>query len=283
MMNPRVFVVALLNSGLTGTLAYTVKDNTGVTLVTRTLTGIAESGSSAIYEVTVPNWTNTWQGVITYDVGGIVLAKEDFAANFGEYISSFTDNLPVDPASNTEIDNIVTEVQDILHTYIVSPGSIQSNSLVTVDVANLYFMTRLHSDLWDDASATDKAKSLISATRLMNNLAYIGVKVYPNQFNEFPRRITRFDFTLLPQQLRVPDSIRIACCEIALTLLDGVDLEFAIPGIAIQDDRYSTLRTSYKQNIIDEHVRAGIPSATAWLYIKPYLADPGAINLGRVS
>lgn len=282
-MNPRVFVVALLNSGLTGTLAYTVKDNTGNILVPRTLSGISESGSSAIYEITVPNWTDTWQGIITYDVSGTVLAKEDFTANFGQQISSFTDNLPPDPASNTEIDNIVTEVQDILHTYIVSPGSIQSNSLVTVDVANLYFQTQLNSDAWDCASPTDKAKAVISATRLMNNLAYIGVKVYPNQFNEFPRRITKFDFQILPQQIRVPDAIRIACCEIALSLLDGVDLEFAIPGIAVQDDRYSNLRTSYKLNIIDEHVRAGIPSATAWLYIKPYLADPGAINLGRVS
>jgi hypothetical protein len=72
--------VSLFQSGLTGTLGYTVRGVGGATLVPRTTAGIAEDGTSANYWADVPGWDTAWTGSVVWDAGAGTLAREAFVA-----------------------------------------------------------------------------------------------------------------------------------------------------------------------------------------------------------
>ena len=81
MAYPRPITASLLQSGLAGTLGYTVLAADGTTvLVARTTAGVAEDGTSAIYSATVANWNPAWSGTIKWDAGAGTLATEAFLA-----------------------------------------------------------------------------------------------------------------------------------------------------------------------------------------------------------
>jgi hypothetical protein len=264
-MSTRIFVTNLLQTGLTGTLGFLILDSTGNTLVGHTVLGIAEEGTSAIYSVSVTPWDDSWSGVIKWDANGIILAVEDFTAD-------------LDTEIQTELQLVTAEIQGQIQTYDIV---LISGSYVTLAGAQTYFDTRLNTQAWDLATPTDQTKALITASRSIDNLAFLGTKVVWSQANEFPRYITYWDRQLPANLVNIPNNIKIACCEIALTLLDGLDLEFEIPGLRVSDDKYSTLRTGYSALVNNDHTRAGIASAIAWTYLLPYLADPYAIQLVR--
>jgi len=122
-----------------------------------------------------------------------------------------------------------------------------------------YFEERLHTSPWDDATPADKIKALATATRMVDLL----------------------DFIDLPDP--VPDDIKIACCEIALALLDGVDPEVEEETARVTSQRYVGISTTYDRSGVGDHVMAGIPSATAWKHLMPYLREDKTIKLSRVS
>lgn len=138
--------------------------------------------------------------------------------------------------------------------------------------AETYFLGRFNSDAWDAASDDDKQKSLIQATRLIDRLNYEGVKTDAEQPTEFPR----------DGDTVVPIEISIATCEIAYSLLDGVDPEQELNSLATSSQGYGGVRETYDRTQSVEHFRAGIPSAVAWTYLKLFLHDPAQINLSRV-
>jgi hypothetical protein len=72
--------VSLLQSGLAGTLGYTVRGVGGATLIARTTAGISEDGTSANYWVDVANWDTSWAGSVVWDAGAGTLAREAFVA-----------------------------------------------------------------------------------------------------------------------------------------------------------------------------------------------------------
>lgn len=177
--------------------------------------------------------------------------------------------------------------------------------------AETYFSTRLNSEAWDDASQKDKTKSLIMATRDINRLNFFGVKLDSNQPLEFPRKhniyrrqyseltfgatvddITADDpYNNVPsgdgincrQSLNIPDDIKIACCEIAIKHLEGVDIEEEMKNLTIDTQRFSAVHESYSRTSTIEAYRAGINSTVAWTYLKAYLVDPLEMRLTRVS
>jgi hypothetical protein len=51
---------------------------------------------------------------------------------------------------------------------VATPGASNANSYATVEEANAYFTTRLHSDTWLDATVSEKEAALIMATRLID-------------------------------------------------------------------------------------------------------------------
>lgn len=84
----RPLTVTLLNSGLAGTLAYTIVSVAGSTLIARTISGITEDGTTSIYSANVSGWDTSWTGRIKWDDGTNTLAVEDFLADLTGGISA---------------------------------------------------------------------------------------------------------------------------------------------------------------------------------------------------
>lgn len=175
---------------------------------------------------------------------------------------------------------------------------------VTIQEAQAYFDDKLHETAWTLASAADQRKSLIAATKIINTLRYKGYKnvvyayllanpdtatdadegdsdalaaireVEATQENEFPRGA----------DTETPEVIQWACCEIAYALLDGVDPELELENIGIQDMGIGSVRSSFSRAHDPlEHLIAGVPSPTAWKWLKPFLRDNDQIRIMRIS
>lgn len=89
------------------------------------------------------------------------------------------------------------------------------NSYVTLETADYYFDERLNSDVWTAADDDSKERALITASRKLDNLNYLGAKQAPDQPMAFPR--------VFKKGACVPADIEQAVCEEALALLDGGD------------------------------------------------------------
>ncbi len=167
-------------------------------------------------------------------------------------------------------------------------------SYSTVIEANAYFEQRLHEYAWSEAKASDRPKALQRATQVIDALNFAGCKhsVYvlleenptatpaqiraaeASQALEFPR----------DTDTEVPTAIQQACDEIAYALLDGVDPDAELDNLGIVNQGYASVRTTYnRSNISIEHLINGVPSATAWRILKPFLRDSDAIKMSRVS
>ena len=140
------------------------------------------------------------------------------------------------------------------------------------DTGTDYFTTRMGSDAWDNAEDTDKLKALGHATKIINNLNYLGIKADITSEDAFPRY----------GQTEVPTDIVYACCEIALALLDGVNPELELENLMQTHSGYANVKSTYNRDQLPEHVLAGVPSSTAWRYLKPWLIDGRSIIMNRV-
>jgi hypothetical protein len=161
----------------------------------------------------------------------------------------------------------------------------------TTTEADAYFDTRLHSQLWEGASPSDKTKALAQATRAIDRLRFIGQRhsVYLTIQNgntdsvaiaqavaeqplEFPRDADE----------EVPEDIKIACYEEAFTLLDGKDPDAELEDLPVVSQGYSSVRVTVDRSFVQEHLNAGIVSPRAWRYLKPYIAEAREVRLNRV-
>ena len=90
------------------------------------------------------------------------------------------------------------------------PLQIGIESYVTVEEANEYFAGRLHAESWSGADKETKEKALKQATRQIDRQQLRGRKVNSGQALAFPRY----------PDTEVPEAVKGACCEEALTLLE---------------------------------------------------------------
>lgn len=140
--------------------------------------------------------------------------------------------------------------------------------------AQAYFDTRLNVDAWEESSDDDRMRAIYTATRAIDRLNFIGRKTNALQEQKWPRD--------LPDGLAIiPEAIKVACCEITLALLDGVDPDLEEENLGAVTDAYATVRNTRDSSVRQDHIRAGIPSVEAWKYLKPYLNDGTAIKLVR--
>ena len=164
----------------------------------------------------------------------------------------------------------------------------------TLNEANEYFENRLHEEAWFGSPAIDRPKALLRATQTIDALNYKGNKhtvwelleedpdatdaeireAETEQVLEFPRGGDTVE----------PLIIDIACYECAYALLDGIDPDAELEQLAVVSQGVASLRTTYNRSQQPiEHLLHGIPSATAWRYIKPFLRDGYQVKLSRVS
>lgn len=149
----------------------------------------------------------------------------------------------------------------------------------TATNADIYFATRLHVLAWTESNLADKNKALTEASARIDRLRFKGNKVDSGQDLAFPRY-----YGDDPDGTEtVPDNIKIACYECAYALLDGVDPELELENLAVSSQGVSSVRNTYARGEVPEHFAAGIPSAFAWRYLKPYIVRGNIVRLCRVS
>lgn len=168
----------------------------------------------------------------------------------------------------------------------------------TLAEANEYFANRLHADAWLNADVTDRPKALIAATRIIDTLNFKGDKaaVYAWDLANPPgtpgatEANDRIADASQPLQFPrdddtdVPDDIKIACFEIAFSLLDDKDPEIELENLRVLTESYGGTKTIYGTDLTYvEHLINMIPSAMAWRILRPYLRDENKIRLARVS
>jgi hypothetical protein len=163
--------------------------------------------------------------------------------------------------------------------------------------ANAYFLTRLHTDAWDNESASNQTKALYTATRSIDRLNYKGYKhtVYLvleaaddyDDVDQADRRVAEAEQELeFPRDsdATVPTDIETACFEIALALLDGVDPDIELENLGTISQSFGGARTAYNRDQQPiEHLLHGIASPLAWRILKPFLRDGRAITTARVN
>ncbi len=147
--------------------------------------------------------------------------------------------------------------------------------------ADTYFENRLHVTAWLGATQAEKTKALIEATSRVERLRFAGFLVDDDQELEFPRYYDINEGAVGTEE--IPDDIKIATYELAFTLLDGVDPDLEFENLAIISHTYSSVKMTRSPQDTLPHIVAGIPSATAWRYLLPYLAPSKTIRIRRVS
>ena len=80
----------------------------------------------------------------------------------------------------------------------------------TIEEASTYFAGRLHAERWGETSDGDKEKALRQATKEIDRQLLKGRKATDTQELAFPRY----------PDTEVPETVKEACCEIALALLE---------------------------------------------------------------
>ena len=168
----------------------------------------------------------------------------------------------------------------------------------TLSEANEYFDNKLHEESWYNSDAPDRPKALIKATQIIDALNFKGYKatVYDILFDEYGDELDETEEEIREaeesqelefprgEDVDVPEPIKMACWEIAHALLDGVDPDLDVENLGVVSQGYASVRTTYARSQAQvEHLMHGVPSATAWRYIKPFLRDADEVKLSRVN
>lgn len=164
----------------------------------------------------------------------------------------------------------------------------------TLAEANDYFENRLHERAWSGASIQDRPRALIAATIIIDTLNFKGNKntvhelleANPDATIEQIRAQEAAQALEFPRgaDTEVPEAIRLACYEIAHSLLDGKDPELELENLGVSSLGYESVRTTYNRNQVPiEHLINGVPNASAWRLIRPFLRDEDAVKLSRVA
>jgi hypothetical protein len=88
--------------------------------------------------------------------------------------------------------------------------TIGENSYIDIEGADEYFTGRLYAERWGETSDADKEKALRRATKEIDRQLLKGRKATDTQELAFPRY----------PDTEVPEAVKGACCEEALTLLE---------------------------------------------------------------
>lgn len=143
--------------------------------------------------------------------------------------------------------------------------TVGTNSYLTVDEANAYFADRVDAAAWTSADVPLKEQALVTASRMLNELIWVGVASADTQKLAFPR-IGEYLEPILGKVVQldsavVPDRIKAATCEQAYQLLnndgllddtgtvsklkvDVIELE-GLDSSAAQAPRFSSTAESY--------------------------------------
>jgi hypothetical protein len=152
-----------------------------------------------------------------------------------------------------------------------------------------FWATRLDSDDWDDATDDQKAKALITATKMVDRQTYTGLKVDEDQAHAFPRYWRDFDgssaafrevLETIAEQSEVPQAVKDAVCVQAAWLLGETTWDrqrkrnqshgVADVSLGRSSESY-TPGASYRARNHDEL------APEAMVYLAPFIANVGTL------
>lgn len=170
---------------------------------------------------------------------------------------------------------IVRSVSDVL---VVTEALIVANNSTlpiygTLDRADNYFASMLEGQKWAYTTRQRKLAALVSATKAIDRLNFVGDKADCDQYLQFPRGTDTI----------VPVDIEQASYELAIALLKGVDPNTERDNLTMTVQGYGNLRSEHDRSIVPPYIVAGIPSATAWNLLLPYLCERRGILIRRDS
>ena len=175
----------------------------------------------------------------------------------------------------------------VLDTAIATLGTAATSTLDATLTAyvdyvggDAYFSQKLYVTAWSGATNANKTKALIEATQRIDRLRFAGFLVDDDQVLEFPRYYDEDEGAQGDEE--VPADIQYACCELAYSLLDGVDPDLEYENMGVGSHAYSSVRQTHTSDPMP-HIAAGIPNASAWRYLAQYLAPAKTIKMKRVS
>jgi hypothetical protein len=107
--------------------------------------------------------------------------------------------------------------------------TLNENSYVTVEEADLYLESRIDNANWFDADDDVKEQALVTATTLIDNNSWIGYAVSSSQDLAWPRKNAIYFDQRLGQQIsfsevEIPNNVKKAVYEQALHLVNNEDL-----------------------------------------------------------
>ena len=255
------------NEPVTGFPFGLVHKDTGNAVTTGTVTiYITQDGGTQFQAAYVPDHEGNGQWTTNF-------SANEFNADLVGIIITHPDSIPQHFSIKTEIREDTSAVTVITATSTGSTITGQFEYYGSMSGAINYFSHRLNTSIWDQAVYNNREAALIQATRLIDKLNYGGSKSDSAQNLQFPRN----------DDVTIPPEIEYACYEIAISLLDGVDMDQEAQTIGVMSESYSGARTTYDGDFVNEHLRAGIPSIEAWDYLVPFLRDPRQLRVSRVS
>lgn len=142
-------------------------------------------------------------------------------------------------------------------------GGAASNSFVTQSAATQYFVDRLDSSAWSDASIRQQQNALMMATMRLDAENYTGVRVTTTQRLQWPRYNTYNRDDQLFVTTAIPVIVQQATCELALALLRDPAM-FDASGLE--------MFTNVKLGSIDVTPRPGTPTVALPAIVKRLLA-----------
>lgn len=146
---------------------------------------------------------------------------------------------------------------------------------ITEADADIHFAERTDTSVWDSALSPDKVKALKEATRIIDDLNFVGEKNDPvNQVREFPRN----------DDTAVPEEVQRATAEVAITLLAGDNLTSINNTIGKTAESVGDASVSYdkgaRQRLLATNM--GLVSAEAARLLREWIIDPREVQLERV-
>lgn len=133
-------------------------------------------------------------------------------------------------------------------------GGADANAFVTIAACETYFDERLHVALWSAASADDKIRAVIMATRDISRLDFVGLRVTATQALSWPREYapnpdtSGYDDQWYEDDI-IPERVKYATMELALEYLRAgtADLATSDPNAGVIRKKVDVLETQWSE------------------------------------
>jgi hypothetical protein len=176
-----------------------------------------------------------------------------------------------------------------------------SNYYGTVNEGNAYYVARLHSFDWTQATVADRLAALVQATELIDQFAYLGYKkttqgaldaieaVDGDPTTDANRTVLRAAEQAQALEFPrgadtdVPTEIETACYLIAKALLGGRDPDMDLEALASRGVQYGDVKTLYSRTSnTQDHTAHLIPSPQAFNLLRPFFRERYQFNMHKV-